>query len=80
MATQLVGPESELAWSLLLKSLAERDYYYSRRRLTTPAELDALNKYVAIRSKLVAGLQNGLQLAKVDPAHLPGLYPPGFTP
>ncbi len=80
MPTRLVGQQSELAWSLLLKVLAERDEFYSRVRLTTPAELDALNKYVIVRNKLVAGLENGLQLTKVAPSHLPALLPPGFTP
>ena len=50
MPTRLIGQQSELAWNLLLKVLAERDDYYSRVRLTNPVDIDALNQYVIVRN------------------------------
>jgi hypothetical protein len=75
---KLVGQESDTTWNLLLRMMLERDRFYETTRLTTQAEVDERKRYEAVRNKLIAALQTGLQLSAVPPARLPAVIPPGL--
>jgi hypothetical protein len=75
---KLVGQESDTTWNLLLRMMLERDRFYETTRLTTQAEVDERKRYEAVRNKLSAALQTGLQLSPVPPARLPAVIPPGL--